>query len=177
MSGCPCNSGVIRDTFSWKACGDGNLTFGFNGLATGTYYLPVLAAPIWASGPYVVTVTATPVAGGACCVCDGTCRDGTAESCATLDGLYYGDGSSCEDTECPNQIPPNAYCEDVTPVPVTPGVPLVFEGNSHCGPQSCSILGAQGAVWVAFTLSHETDVTIAFCGTNPRASVRLTPRL
>ena len=168
MSGCPCNSGVIRDTFSWKACGDGNLTFGFNGLATGTYYLPVLAAPIWASGPYVVTVTATPVAGGACCVCDGTCRDGTAESCATLDGLYYGDGSSCEDTECPNQIPPNAYCEDVTPVPVTPGVPLVFEGNSHCGPQSCSILGAQGAVWVAFTLSHETDVTIAFCGTNPR---------
>jgi hypothetical protein len=168
MSGCPCSSGTMRDTFSWKACGDGNLTFGFNALASGTYYLPVLADPVSASGPYMVTVTATQVVGGACCVCDGACHDATAAACAALDGLYYGEDSECGDTECPDQLPPNAYCSDVTPVPVIPGEPLVFYGDSHCGPQSCSILAPQGEVWEAFTLSHEADVTIAFCGTEPR---------
>ena len=57
---CPGNNLVFLSGSDNTSCGDGNITYYFDGLAAGTYYLPVLRdAGQNAIGPYSIDVTAT----------------------------------------------------------------------------------------------------------------------
>ncbi len=47
---------------SFNACADGNLNANFQGLAAGTYWIPVVMVPDAAEGPYVINVSATACA-------------------------------------------------------------------------------------------------------------------
>ena len=62
---CPGDSvRVGQSTFNTTACGDGNLTYIYNNVAAGTYYVPVLLDPgNDAVGPYAITVSATVCSG------------------------------------------------------------------------------------------------------------------
>jgi hypothetical protein len=55
---CPCSSYILRSWYDWTSCPDGNITFGFDHLPAGTYYIPVLT-DIGSVGPYTVNVNAS----------------------------------------------------------------------------------------------------------------------
>ena len=57
---CPADSLIFFSTYNTTDCGDGNYTYFFNGLAAGTYNLPVVYDPLNNSvGPYGIEVSAT----------------------------------------------------------------------------------------------------------------------
>ncbi len=62
--------------------------------------------------------------------------------------------------------PPNDECTAVTPVVLTPSVPVTFTGdNTNASPDCASFPGPN--VWEAFTLTACSDVTLDYCGTSP----------
>jgi len=62
---CPSSVAINATTFDDVLCGDGNRTLTFDGLAAGTYYLPVLNDPFNnAVGPYQVALSAFVCTGG-----------------------------------------------------------------------------------------------------------------
>lgn len=62
--------------------------------------------------------------------------------------------------------PPNDNCEDVTPVVLTSGVPVTFNGdNTGAAPDCASFPGANA--WEAFTITACSDVTLDYCTTSP----------
>ncbi|MBK7140676.1 MAG: dockerin type I repeat-containing protein [bacterium] len=63
--------------------------------------------------------------------------------------------------EC-NVLPPNNFCEDVTPVTL----PATFNGDNTGAINQCAGF-PDGHVWHAFTIDHCMDVTLDYCGTSP----------
>ncbi|MCK4660445.1 MAG: hypothetical protein KAV82_13065 [Phycisphaerae bacterium] len=82
----------------------------------------------------------------------------------------YGGGSGeyelnvTEDDPCPP--PPNDNCEDVSPVTLEDGIPVIFTGDNTCATNQCLDFSG-GHVWEAFTLTESMDVTLDYCGTDP----------
>jgi hypothetical protein len=70
-----------------------------------------------------------------------------------------------ECTPCPD-VPPNDFCEDVTPVALTLGVPVTFTGDNNCATNQCASF-PDGHVWEAFTVPQAANVTLDYCGTSP----------
>lgn len=62
--------------------------------------------------------------------------------------------------------PPNDNCEDVTPVVLTPGVPVTFYGDNTGASNQCPSFPG-GHVWEAFTINECADVKLDYCGTSP----------
>ncbi len=62
--------------------------------------------------------------------------------------------------------PPNDNCEDVTPVTLTMGTPVTFNGDNTCATNQCASFPG-GHVWEAFTLTQAANVTLDYCGTSP----------
>jgi len=122
-----------------------------------------------AGNRWVATLTCEPfqVMTGACCACDGSCQILTQEQCTAAGGTYQGDNTTCTEGLCPNQSPVNDTCTNVTPVVLTPGLPQVFNGTTHCATNDCSLTAPYGEVWEAFTINATADVTIELCGTTP----------
>ncbi|MGB3870005.1 MAG: T9SS type A sorting domain-containing protein [Flavobacteriales bacterium] len=67
--------------------------------------------------------------------------------------------------------PPNDHCEDVTPLPLAIDSALVFSGNNEGAtfdgdnvPGSGLDAFGQPVVWIAFTTTQCSDVSISFCG-------------
>ncbi len=58
VQGCPCGSYILRTNYDYTTCGDGQITFWFDNLPSGTYYLPVLGLAGSADGPYTVHISA-----------------------------------------------------------------------------------------------------------------------
>src|SRR5690349_8385003 len=54
-----------------------------------------------------IDFTFTPVATGACCFSDGTCRFIASQNCAAQGGTYAGNTVSCAQANCPQ---PGACC-------------------------------------------------------------------
>ncbi len=109
---------------------------------------------------------------GACCYGTGshTCADTSAADCTPLGGTWHS-ATACNVTFwCP---PANDNCADVTPVPLTPGVPQVFTGDTRGATNdqgSCSFTSPQ--VWHAITLptpapANGWTVVLKYCGTTP----------
>lgn len=65
--------------------------------------------------------------------------------------------------------PPNDNCENAMAVFLSPGVPVVVEGDNTGATVDCEPLsgGAYREVWFAFTLPETMDVEVAYCGTAP----------
>ena len=62
--------------------------------------------------------------------------------------------------------PENDNCEDITPVLLADGVPVVFTGDNTNATHECDLF--EGAhVWHAFTLDTGMNVTLDYCTTNP----------
>ena len=75
----------------------------------------------------------------------------------------YGPGFLTIETTVP---PANDNCEDVTPVALTTGVPVTFNGdNTNAAPDCASFPGPNA--WEAFTITECSDVTLDYCGTSP----------
>ena len=66
---------------------------------------------------------------------------------------------------CP-PAPPNDDCEDVTPVVLTPGVPVAFNGTTTGATADCASFPGNN-VWEAFTITSCANVTLDYCGTSP----------
>lgn len=68
------------------------------------------------SGDWVMRMTWTSVncqgGTGACCLPDGSCLETTASDCAAAHGTYQGDGTTCANTECPEET--QACCFEST---------------------------------------------------------------
>jgi hypothetical protein len=56
LTECPCSALLFDNSYSFTACGDGNISIYFNHLPAGTYYYPV-ASVAGAIGPYTLHVT------------------------------------------------------------------------------------------------------------------------
>ncbi len=102
---------------------------------------------------------------GACCV-DYVCVATTTEpDCLAMNGTWYG-GETCPEFVCP---PWNDNCGAVTPVALTPGVPVQFTGNNLGATNDCGLF-AGGQVWHAITLPGVDsffDVWLDYCTTSP----------
>lgn len=86
-TGCPADSLVFFSTFDTTSCGDGNLTYYFDELAAGDYYVPVVLDPgNNAVGPYAIELTATACPGSNAPVND-LCGDVVANDLAPGDTL------------------------------------------------------------------------------------------
>ena len=59
---------------------------------------------------------------------------------------------------------PNDDCGSVTPVMLSAGVPLVFNGDNACATSDCPLLGSP-ETWHAFTTSEMLDVVVDYCDT------------
>ena len=71
VRGCPCASSISRSSYDFTTCGDDNITFRFDRLPPGTYYLPVLRWDAQSTvGPYTIHVRCVPT-------CVLTCETGT----------------------------------------------------------------------------------------------------
>jgi hypothetical protein len=69
-------------------------------------------------------------------------------------------------TTC-SPAPPNDYCTAVTPSLLTPGTPLIFNGNTAGASLDCGMDSFYPEVWEAFTIDVCMDVVIDYCGTDP----------
>jgi hypothetical protein len=109
-----------------------------------------------------------------------SCNDdfGLAQSCAIVPvvaGQQYlievgGNGSSVGNgwlTASTDPKPLNDDCEDVTPVPFTPGTPLTLTGTTVGASNDCSNFGFYPEVWEAVTIPVCMDLIIDYCGTTP----------
>jgi hypothetical protein len=79
--------------------------------AGGTYWFYVRASAydyFQCGGVYQVALTCEPIVYGACCLPSGACSNLPAVTCASQDGTYLGDGTTCAGTVCPNG--PGACC-------------------------------------------------------------------
>ena len=94
---CPGDSLIFFSTFNDTDCGDGNLTYIFNELLAGTYYVPVVLDPNNnAVGPYSIEVSSTSCSGP---VFQDFCGQTIAESLAIGDTLVFtGDNSNATPT-------------------------------------------------------------------------------
>ncbi|MEW6051124.1 MAG: GEVED domain-containing protein [Candidatus Zixiibacteriota bacterium] len=70
-------------------------------------------------------------------------------------------GNGVLTVEC-SPLPPNNFCEDVTPVTL----PATFTGDNTGAINQCSIF-PDGHVWHAFTIDKCMDVTLDYCTTSP----------
>jgi len=70
-------------------------------------------------------------------------------------------------TEDPAVPPANDNCADVTPLPLAPDAPLVFDGDNTGATVDCRNLELIPEVWAAFTNDVMMDVKIEYCGTTP----------
>jgi hypothetical protein len=74
-----------------------------------TYWFYVWPYGYFACGrEYQAELTCEPIVLGACCLADGTCGDLPQVTCDQEDGTYFGDGSACAASVCPNG--PGACC-------------------------------------------------------------------
>jgi hypothetical protein len=63
-------------------------------------------------------------------------------------------------------FPPwNDDCSAVTPVTLTPDVPVTFTGNNLGATQGCALIGGLAEVWHAITLPQYMDITLDYCTT------------
>jgi hypothetical protein len=98
-TGCPCTGVTVAGTFDTTTCGDGNITIKWSGLASGTYYYPVLLdAANHAAGDYTLHVVCMPAycASYATSTADETLKtvqfgmiDNTTTNCDTYDNFTY----------------------------------------------------------------------------------------
>ena len=134
---CPANVMINATTFNTTDCGDGNKTIYFNALPAGTYYLPVLTDPF--SG---------------------------------AQGPYSIGVSAAA---CGSNSPANDLCASlITPVEVAIDASVEFTGNSTGATLADdavegSLIDQVGLpnVWHYFSLPVCSDLTIAYCGTDP----------
>jgi hypothetical protein len=93
-TGCPCSGITPAGTFDTITCGDGNMTLKWSGLASGTYYYPVLLdAANHAAGNYTLHVVCLPAycASSATSTADETLKTvqlGTIDNTTTNCDLY-----------------------------------------------------------------------------------------
>ncbi len=67
------------------------------------------------------------------------------------------------------QAPPNDDCANATNGgTLTPCSPIVFTGNNIGATAECPDILPLAEVWATFTLDISQDVTISYCGTNPK---------
>jgi hypothetical protein len=103
-----------------------------------------------------------PPSTGACCVNYECVATNTKPECDALGGTWYG-GKDCATFYCP---PWNDNCQAVTPVTLTPGVPVQFTGTNLGATNQCALF-AGGHVWEAITLPADYafyKVTLDYCG-------------
>jgi subtilisin-like proprotein convertase family protein len=102
---------------------------------------------------------------GACCVDFNCVATNTQAECDGLGGTWYG-GQDCTTFICP---PWNDDCTAVTPVLLTPYVPVQFTGDNLGSTNDCSLFPG-GQVWHAITIPPDYalyKVTLDYCGTAP----------
>ncbi len=80
-------------------------------------------------------------------------------------GYTTNTGTGVLSTSC-TVLPPNNFCQDVTPVTLVSGVPVTFTGDNTGAINQCASFPG-GHVWEAFTLTECSDVTLDYCGTTP----------
>ncbi len=131
-------------------------------------------APIWIGFQYygedadlfglddiLLTDDEAPV--GRCCYGDPgapDCQDVTEAECDALGGNWSA-GLNCTDDPCP-VAGPNDNCADVTPQLL----PYTFTGNNEAATFDtyCQWFGDYPNVWIAFTITECSNVTIDYCG-------------
>jgi len=132
-------------------------------------------APIWLGFQYygmdadlfgldnvVVTDDAPPAS--RCCYGEPTapnCQDVTEVECTALGGNWSA-GLNCTDNPCP-VAGPNDNCAEVTPMTL----PYTFMGNNEAATfdDYCQYFGDYPNVWIAFTITECSDITISYCNT------------
>ena len=95
------------------------------------------------------------------------CDMTTEDDCADLSG-YWSAGLNCVDdpcVDCTVEVP-NDICSNVTPDALTIGVPLTYGGDILCARANDCPNATDRIVWVAFTTTECTDVTLSFCGSS-----------
>lgn len=108
-----------------------------------------------------------------------SCGDGniTTYYYALPAGTYYVPiYTQCGGVEGPYQLnitgvippppPPNDNCQDVTPVLLQEGSPLVFNGDNSGSTVDCYLLGLREC-WEAFYTEDCLNIRVEYCGTNP----------
>jgi len=131
------------DPLNWT-CGTGNPTVSRTGFVPRAQF-------VFAASPQ-----------GACCV-NNVCVATVPEAeCALLGGTWF-DGQDCASFVCP---PWNDECQAVSPVTLTPGVPVQFTGTNLGATAQCAFW-PESEVWHAVTLPPTYPgyiVTAAYCG-------------
>ena len=105
-----------------------------------------------------------PPSTGACCVNFECVATNMEPECTAMGGTWYG-GQNCATFYCP---PWNDNCQAVGPVPLTPGIPVMFTGNNLGATNDCGSFPG-GQVWHAVMLPGPDsffDVWLDYCTTN-----------
>jgi hypothetical protein len=88
---------------------------------------------------------------------------GTFQLDVTDDGVPCSNPASC------TYVPPpaNDVCDNVTPVPLSVGIPIQFLGDNTGATTNgdCASFSSYPNVWEAFTTTECMDITLDFCGT------------
>ncbi len=86
---------------------------------------------------------------------DATCAAWAIEHCAVCE-------VDCSETA----PPPNDECIDAEVITLGDGtLSHTFQGNTFCSSNDCELFNeGQGHVWIAFELTHNSDVSLSYCG-------------
>ncbi|MCA9243731.1 MAG: hypothetical protein KDA32_07260 [Phycisphaerales bacterium] len=120
-----------------------------------------------ATGNYLLTVTDNGLpCRGACCLSGACFGSLTGDDCATLGGIYLGDGTDCNGVSC--VAPPNDDCQNAEPLSL-PGA--VFGSNRFAtvdSPGTCGTsVGTVGDVWYTVVgTGNQIRLTTCAPGTN-----------
>jgi hypothetical protein len=164
VSGCPCGSYILRDTYNFTSCADGNITFAFTDLPPGTYYIPILSDIASGSyGAYTIHVSGvpfTPPTGRCCYNIPVQCAVNTQTECNALSGIWTL-GLDCN-TTCPTP-PANDLCANAVHL-TGDYVALPFD-NTLCNPTADnSSCGMGHDLWYCWSTTCEVDVNVTTCG-------------
>jgi len=142
VTGCPCQSYILRDTYTFPDpnCPNGGIIFSFFALPAGTYYVPILQdAALGAIGPYSVSVVCTPLVPGRCCYnFNNNCADNSQPECNALGGQWT-EGLTCASDPCPPPPPPPS-CPEGSQFSQLPDA-------ANCGGYTSEVIDAFGTVY------------------------------
>lgn len=165
VPGCDNTTGSIDPYLILPECTPGTLSVEFG---PGTYYIfaaTTFAANVECPGDYYLTVTCEDVPVGACCLPDGTCEDGLSIGiCEGLSGTFQGDGTLCQDIDCPPPIQGD-FCTDPF---IVDALPYYVEGSTvgffNSYDEVCPYSGSTSPdVVYAYTATEDVTVTIDLC--------------
>jgi hypothetical protein len=99
---------------------------------------------------------------GACCLPDQSCVDGvTPGECAAQDGIFQGDGTTCDQVEC-GLIVTADFCEDAVLLPI-PSVSVTdTTGATFDDVGTCGTSNTQPGVW-AKVIGTGNTITVTTC--------------